>query len=675
MGQLLSGGATRPATASDLDAYERMRKEQAKQRAPVLQRSNQANEYLFLALFDGTGQSAEDPKQSLTNIGHFRSQARELATNTSNRFGLGYAEGIGTQKNPITRLIDGAFPYTWDDKIEQVYWDLARKTSEWVEQDPYARIRVVGVGYSRGAVLVPGLARLIDQYGIVDPKGLTFGRDAHGNISVRSSRTLVAPGEVAQAVGLFDPVGTNLPKNYDARLPKSVLSGFSQLARDEQRELFPHQTILDPEWSEDGRFLSATLPGGHSNIGGGNRESGLESLAFNGMADYLNTLTDRFQFAPRKVPNDPAQFTIFQAGGATAAFGLRMDTDGERNLHDELANCKIVDICRDADPVDVALAARFDWQRVAPQPPRDLPHLPGAPTMAHAQAVSPPAVVPVIRLDDPSHPDHGMFLAAQSHVHALDQRFGRQPDQGSDNLSAALVVAARAGGLRQIDRVDLSPDGNTLAAVETPHGWPERRSEVSVAASMGQSMARSADEWSAAMGTFDEHRTTRYEAVREPYAVHPSAQPAQPATAHDRGTEVTRDPIGISPPMPHRHHAAPDEYDPRQLGPEKHALYNALHEHIPEASPDRLLQFTAACHAHRITAETLDTVYLDEPSMTANFRGTDWLATPAVVDLTTPPPLPEQSIQEIQQVDAHRMQIAQEIAQAIQLSQQQGLSR
>ncbi|HEY4292607.1 hypothetical protein, partial [Luteibacter sp.] len=168
-------------------------------------------------------------------------------------------------------------------------------------------------------------------------------------------------------------------------------------------------------------------------------------------------------------------------------------------------------------------------------------------------------------------------------------------------------------------------------------GWPERRSEVPVVASRSRSMERSADEWSAAMHVFQDHPTTRHETVREPYAVQPSA---------------------------------PDDYDPRQLGAEKHALYCALQERIPEASPDRLLQFTAACHAHRISASNLDTIHVDEPSMTVNIRGKDWLATPAVIDLTVAPPLPEQSVAQIQQVDQQRMQIAHEIAQAAQLSQQ-----
>jgi len=176
MGQLLSGGTTRPASASDLAAYERMREQQAKQTVPVLQHHSRPHEYLFIALFDGTGQSAYNDR-TLTNVGELKEQAEQLKRQSNGRIGVGYAEGIGTQKNPLTRAIDGAFPYTWDDKIEKVYRDLVAAADQWKRQDPQAQIRVVGVGYSRGAVLVPGLARLVDQFGIVHPEGLKFGRD------------------------------------------------------------------------------------------------------------------------------------------------------------------------------------------------------------------------------------------------------------------------------------------------------------------------------------------------------------------------------------------------------------------------------------------------------------------------------------------------------------------
>ncbi|NII53073.1 DUF2235 domain-containing protein [Luteibacter sp. SG786] len=651
MGQLLTGGTTRPASARDLDAYDRMREQQAKQTVPVLQHRDRPHEYLFIALFDGTGQSAYHD-QVLTNVGELKKQAEKMAFKPTNRIDVSYAEGIGTQKNPLARAIDGAIPYTWDDKIRKVYRDLARAAEQWKDQDPEAQIRVVGVGYSRGAVLVPGLARLIDQFGIVHPEGLKFGRDAHGNLTVKSPTTLVPPGEVAQAVGLFDPVGTNLPKNYDARLPKSVLSGFSQIARDEQRELFPHQTILDPDWSDDGRFLSATLPGGHSNVGGGNDDTGLEAMAFNGMADYLNALTDRPLFTHRKVPDDPAQFTIFQAGGVTAAFGLRMDKDGQRNLRDELANCKIVDICRDAEPVDPTLANRFDWQRVTPQTPEAPPQLsntaevtrtveaPAMPLPAPTPPAPPPAVVPVIRLDDPSHPDHRMYLDAQAHVYDLDRQVNRTPDQRSDNLSAALVVAARADGLRRIDRVELSEKAETLAAIEASFGGGEKRSEVPVVASMHTTMARSADQWSTAMHDFEQHQARAHDVAQEASLDSPSARALPghlPTTA-------------ILGPHDPRHPENPD-----------HRLYKELERCVPQASEERLMQFTVACHANRITADNLSEVRLDEEKSTIEFVGTGVRTTPAKIDLDSEPPHPEQAIEQIQQHDQRQAQIMEEV--------------
>ena len=45
-----------------------------------------------------------------------------------------------------------------------------------------------------------------------------------------------------------------------------------------------------------------------------------------------------------------------------------MDQDGERNLREELANCKIVDPCRDSEPMDRVLAAKFEYRHVQIDP-------------------------------------------------------------------------------------------------------------------------------------------------------------------------------------------------------------------------------------------------------------------------------------------------------------------
>src|ERR1700754_3204320 len=119
MGQLFSGGTTRPASTHDLEAYARMREQQAKQPLPLLYSRKNPHEFLFIALFDGTGHDVRDPKQRPTNIGELQEQAKGLSHESGDRIGYSYAEGIGTQKNPITRLVDGAVAYTWDDKIQK----------------------------------------------------------------------------------------------------------------------------------------------------------------------------------------------------------------------------------------------------------------------------------------------------------------------------------------------------------------------------------------------------------------------------------------------------------------------------------------------------------------------------------------------------------------------------
>lgn len=106
------------------------------------------------------------------------------------------------------------------------------------------------------------------------------------------------------------------------------------------------------------------------------------------------------------------------------------------------------------------------------------------------------------RLDDASHPDHAMFQQARGQVHALDRQLGRTPDERSDNLAAAVTVAARADGLSRIDQVALSGDGSRLWAVQTPPGRTDHlfdlRTSVTTQAA-NQSIEHSSAQWPQAM--------------------------------------------------------------------------------------------------------------------------------------------------------------------------------
>ncbi|WP_448098330.1 XVIPCD domain-containing protein [Luteibacter yeojuensis] len=76
-------------------------------------------------------------------------------------------------------------------------------------------------------------------------------------------------------------------------------------------------------------------------------------------------------------------------------------------------------------------------------------------------------------LNHASHPDHALFRQARDAVYRLDTEHRREPDQHSENLAAALTVAARHQGMHRIDHVALSEDAARTYAVQgdihSPH--------------------------------------------------------------------------------------------------------------------------------------------------------------------------------------------------------------
>ncbi|WP_426702121.1 XVIPCD domain-containing protein [Rhodanobacter sp. Col0626] len=70
------------------------------------------------------------------------------------------------------------------------------------------------------------------------------------------------------------------------------------------------------------------------------------------------------------------------------------------------------------------------------------------------------------RLDHTTHPDHPLYQQTRDAVHRLDAEHHRTPDQLSDNLAAALVVAARRDGMQVVNHVVLSNDAARTFAVQ-----------------------------------------------------------------------------------------------------------------------------------------------------------------------------------------------------------------
>lgn len=99
-------------------------------------------------------------------------------------------------------------------------------------------------------------------------------------------------------------------------------------------------------------------------------------------------------------------------------------------------------------------------------------------------------------LADAKHPGNGIYLQALDAVHRLDAQQCRAPDQRSDNLAAALALAAQRNGMSRIDHVVLSDDATRAYAVQGDmNSLFKRYTDVNVAQAIGTPLAQSSVLW------------------------------------------------------------------------------------------------------------------------------------------------------------------------------------
>jgi putative chitinase len=118
---------------------------------------------------------------------------------------------------------------------------------------------------------------------------------------------------------------------------------------------------------------------------------------------------------------------------------------------------------------------------------------------------------------------------------------------------------------------------------------------------------------------------------------------------------------------------APGLDDPRNALNPHHALYSKIQQRMPDASDQRLLQFTAVCHSKGITDRNLTNITFDQQKGIVSFAGTEnFAAKTATLDVKIPSPPAAQSIQHIQQTDQFQAQLQTNINATIAQNNLQG---
>lgn len=445
------GVSSYTADAHDMATYGVAQQAMAKMPVPIFQHAGNQRERIFIATFDGTWNDAIKDEDHLTNVGLIKQQIE--SSSNPNVAGY-YVKGVGTQDNFIERTFDGAFGYTYDKRLEEMYEKFTQQAAIWLEKDPQAQIRIAEIGFSRGAEQAAGFARMLHERGIQDPDGRREVRGEDGRMHVEYTKPpLVEPGLTPQAVGLFDPVGTGEPRNHDRRLPPSVVSGFQIVAEDELRGSFKSTSIIDQGMTPDGRFLGVTVAGAHTDVGGGYHLNGLGIRSGNLMVDYLNSLSDTPYLQKRAEPSDPAMNVVHRSeegfGGAMKINAS--DRGDQRRTVETMAPRGVKGDRENAEPVDAALKASIDHRNM--------------PITAPPAKKSPPDQTKL----DPTqagHPDHKLHQQSSDAVRKLDQSMGRNTDVNSDRMAASLTVLAKQEGIQRIDNVILSRGNDTVKAGE-----------------------------------------------------------------------------------------------------------------------------------------------------------------------------------------------------------------
>ncbi|HZX80072.1 MAG TPA: DUF2235 domain-containing protein [Lysobacter sp.] len=368
------------ADGHDLETYAQAQRDLQSMRVPVLHEHGDGHARLFVAYFDGTGNDAANPAKGDTNIEHLHVATSNAAARDAS-LGTFYLRGPGTQDGNAEAAWDSVRGFSYDARLETMYYEFCKQASEWIREDPDARISLANVGFSRGAEQAAGFARMVAERGIQDVTQGTVVRDADGLIVKHRypSTPLVSGSQIAQAELLFDPVGTGKPHERDRRPPPQVLTGLQITAEDERRDAFKGSWIMDPGFTHGGRFLNVMVGGCHSDIGGSYGEDGLARRNYNLGVDFLNALSDRPFLAKQHLRPD------LDVVHRSVEHGSYYDDDvyrrNERNGLPEASRRGMVDAiggdrrdrspaASDAEPIDSALDARHPRRpvEIAPVP-------------------------------------------------------------------------------------------------------------------------------------------------------------------------------------------------------------------------------------------------------------------------------------------------------------------
>ncbi len=217
---------------------------------------------MALYAFDGTWNTDQPAAEKSTNVVKFRDAY------AGNIF---YREGVGTRFGPFGKLIGGMTGAGGRERINEA---LEALRENFIGGDTIVDI----IGFSRGAALAVHFANQV----------------AKGHAEIPAGAAIRFLG-VWDVVADFGVPGNDINIDWDLGVGLSVRNCFHAMALDERRVSFP-QTRL---FNQAAKVEEVWFRGVHSDIGGGDSDLGLSSIALNWM--YRNAIRSGLIIKPANV--------------------------------------------------------------------------------------------------------------------------------------------------------------------------------------------------------------------------------------------------------------------------------------------------------------------------------------------------------------------------------------
>jgi len=246
--------------------------------------------------------------------------------------------------------------------------------------------------------------------------------------------------------------------HYSGNLPVTRVSAYGsdgQELRDQRRYEFTFDLREHEQGEQVAGLLNAALSGDTSRaLRGPVREGEINTVSFT--EDQMRAMMERTQQMVQDNPNLDTRWHLLAEDGrgaaqtdvdAFAASLARNQGQSEYGMAEKMFRIATADKQVGAQKIDATVDG------------------------AHLRDLPPPS--PLLPANDPrqaSSADHPLWLQSHGAVSRLDAAMGREPDQSSERLGMALLVAAKDKGMCRIDEAVLSEDARYAFAVQgQPH--------------------------------------------------------------------------------------------------------------------------------------------------------------------------------------------------------------